>query len=117
MRVKYYWKSLALIQSESVMQSIGMNMKALFYPTVRMNLALRESQEQGQSRIEITYTATTKEAEDELLDQEFVDRAKIDLNKAEDALNRVTGLVWHLPLRNLLDSFVAATKGHQLLIV
>ena len=56
-RIKFYWKSLALIQAESVSQSIGMNMKALYYPSVRMNLALRESVDEGQSRIEITYTA------------------------------------------------------------
>ena len=29
-RVKYYWKTMALIQSETVMKSIGMNMKGLF---------------------------------------------------------------------------------------
>ena len=83
-----------------------MNLKALYYPSVRMNMALRESKDEGQSRIEITYTAQTKEAEEELLHQDFVERAKIDLNKAEDALNRVYGLGWHLPLYELLDQFV-----------
>ena len=109
-RIKYYWKSLSLVQSESVSQSIGMNMRALFYPSVRMNLALRESRNEGQSRIEITYTAQTKQAEDEFLDSDFVERAKIDLNRAEDALNRVYGLGWHLPLHELLDDFIAATR-------
>ena len=34
-----------------------MNTKAMFYPTVRMGKALRESKDEGMSRIEITYTA------------------------------------------------------------
>ena len=75
-----------------------MNMKALYFPSVRMNMALRESKDEGQSRIEITYMASSKEAEEELLHQDFVERAKIDLNRVEDALNRVNGLGWHLPL-------------------
>ena len=36
MRVKYYWKTLALMQSDSAMKSLGMNMRGLYYPTVRM---------------------------------------------------------------------------------
>ena len=116
-RIKFYWKSLALIQSESVTQSVGMNLKSLYYPSVRMNLALRESREKGQSRIEITYTAETQEAEDELLNCFFVERAKIDLNRAEDALNSVAGLGWHLPMNQLLDRFVEGAKFNQLLIV
>ena len=62
MRVKVYWKSLALLQSETASKSIGMNMKGLFYPNVRMGKALRESLNETLTRIEITYTATTMEA-------------------------------------------------------
>ena len=36
MRVKFYFKTLALMQSESVMKSLGMNSKGLYYPSVRM---------------------------------------------------------------------------------
>ena len=99
------------------MQSVGMNMKALYHPTVRMNMALRESKDEGQSRIEITYMASSKEAEQELLHQDFVERAKIDLNRVEDALNRVDGLGWHLSLIQLMERFVEAAKQSQLLIV
>ena len=81
-RVKYYWKNLALLQSESVVKSLGMNTKGLFYPSVRMGQALSESRCEGQSRIEITYTATSEEAEDELLHPIFYERAKIDLDAA-----------------------------------
>ena len=65
-RVKYYWKNLQMIQSESVVKSLGMNTKAIFYPTVRMGRALKESSNQGMSRIEITYTAPNRAAENEL---------------------------------------------------
>ena len=40
MKVKVYWKTLALIQSESAYKSMGMNMKGLFYPNIRMGKAL-----------------------------------------------------------------------------
>ena len=65
-RIKYYWKNLQMMQSESVVKSLGMNTKAIFYPTVRMGRALKESSNQGMSRIEITYTATNRAAENEL---------------------------------------------------
>ena len=65
-RVKYYWKNLQMLQSESVMKSLGMNCKDMFYPGVRMGRALRESSDYGMSRIEITYTARNREAENEL---------------------------------------------------
>ena len=47
LRIKIYWKSLALFQSESVTKSLGMNTKAIYYPTVRMGQALSESREVG----------------------------------------------------------------------
>ena len=46
-----------------------------------------------------------------------MERAKIDLNRVEDALNRVDGLGWHLPLIQLMERFVDAAKQSQLLIV
>ena len=45
LRVKIYWKTLQLLQSESVTKSVGMNTKAMFYPTMRMGQALIESRE------------------------------------------------------------------------
>ena len=60
MRVKYYWKSLQMFQSESVQKSMGMNTKGIFYPSVRFGRALKEGQDEGITRIEITYTADTK---------------------------------------------------------
>ena len=59
-RVKYYWKYLAFLQSESVQKAIGMNTKAIFNPNVRMGQSLIACKDQGISRIEITYSATSK---------------------------------------------------------
>ena len=80
--MKYYWKGLALFQSESVQKSLGMNTKGIFYPTVRMGQALRESMDRGLGRIELTYTALTSEAEAELFLPSFRQRARQDLDKA-----------------------------------
>ena len=93
-RIKYYCKTLALIMSESAAKNVGMNMKGLFFPSVRMGYAIQESRGEGLSRIEITYTASDQAGEDEILDDEFPDRVTIDLNRAQLALNKVTKLGW-----------------------
>ena len=62
MKIKVYWKTLAHVQSETAAKSIGMNMKGLFYPNVRMGKALKESSSETLSRIEITYNARTMNA-------------------------------------------------------
>ena len=94
-----------------------MNMRGLFYPNIRMGQAIRETAHVGQSRIEITYTATTKAAENMLLSPLFKNEAEVDLNKAELALRKVDDLCWHIPLESLLDGFVQAARNYQLLIV
>ena len=94
-----------------------MNLKSLYYPSVRMGQALKESRDLGQSRIEITFTATSKEGEDEILHPVFYERAKIELDRAERALDSVKGLGWHLPLHELLTTFSEVTKQNQLFIL
>ena len=85
-----------MMQSESVQKSLGMNYKSLYYPSVRMGCVLRETQAEGNSRIEITFTASTREAENEFFHPLFNKEAKIKLDKAEYALKKVPELVWHL---------------------
>ena len=55
LRIKVYFKSLALMQSDSVSKALGMNTNAFYYPSVRMGQALSECRDEGQSRIEITF--------------------------------------------------------------
>ena len=94
-----------------------MNMKGLFHPTMRMQNKLRESINWGLTRIELTYTAKSSEAEEELLDGVFPDQAEVDLNRVQRALKNVRGISWQLPLKDLLDHFTKSARGHQLLIV
>ena len=87
-----------------------MNIKPLYYPSVRMGQALSESRNEGQSRIEITYSAANEEAEAEILNGFFYLRTEIDLDRVERALKSVDGLCWHLPIHHLLDEFVKASS-------
>ena len=105
-RVKYYCKTMELIQSESVMKSLGSNLKGIYYSNVLMGRALQESVMVGLTRIELTYGATTLEGEAELFDELFPDIAEINLNQAFLALQSVQELGWHLSLKELLDTFV-----------
>ena len=117
LRVKAYWKTAQLLQSESVTKAVGMNTKGLFYPNMQMQRKLQESINVGLSRIELTYTAASAESEDDFFSGVFHDQAEVDLNRAELALRKVPGLVWHLPIRELFDHFTEQVRGHQLLIV
>ena len=94
-----------------------MNMKGLFYPNMRMDSALRESSSESMSRIEITYSAATTEAQEELFSDEFVMRTTIDLGHAQQALNEVEGVAWHIPIKELLEEFLQGARSQQLLIV
>ena len=71
-----------------------MNTKAIFYPALRMGKAIRESKDEGLSRIEITYTARTAEAEAELFHPLFGRKSEVDLNLAQAALGQVSDLCW-----------------------
>ena len=44
-------------------------------------------------------------------------RAREDLDLVERALDSITGHGRHLPLRELLEQFTVAARGHQLLVV
>ena len=110
-------KTLALIQSETAAKSLGMNMKGLFNPNMRMNKALRESSNESMSRIEITYSARTIEAQEELFSDEFPMRTTIDLGHAQQALSEVEGMAWHIPIKELLEEFQQGARGQQLLVV
>ena len=94
-----------------------MNSKAMFYPSVHMGKALKESQNEGTSRIEITYTAACSEAESEFFHPLFGIKTKTDLNLAQAALDQVPGICWHLPMLEMFNQFTEQVRGNQLLIV
>ena len=115
--VKIYNKTLAFLQSETTAKSIGMNMKALFYPSMRMGKALKESSGESLTRIEISYKASTIAAQTELFDDEFSMRTTIDLYNAQEALNEVHGIGWHVPVKELFEGLQQGARCQQLLIV
>ena len=115
--VKYYWKTLALFQSETAAKAIGMNTRGLFCPHVRMSRVLKETSNETLSRIEISYIAPTLEAQAEFFDDEFPDRAFIDLGNAQQALNEVNGIGWHIPMHEFLEVFQSKARPQQLLLV
>ena len=80
------------------MKQLGINLKGIYYPSIRMRQAIRETVEVGQSRIEITYTAATKEGENMLLCPFFKDEMEADLNVVHHALQKVDDICWKLPL-------------------
>ena len=101
-----------MLQSESVQKSLGMNTKAFFYPGVRMGRVLKESANHGTSRIEISYTVRSQEAEKELFYPLFAKHSEWNLDKAERALNSVAELGWSLPMKELMENFIKAARGH-----
>ena len=51
--------------------SLGMNTNKIWYSTIQMQKILREFQDEGVLRIEISYTASSYKAEEELRSPEF----------------------------------------------
>ena len=45
------------------MKSLGTNFKAIYYPTIHMGRALKESKDIGLTRVEITYSTSTRQGE------------------------------------------------------
>ena len=81
-----------------------------------MLAALKETQNTGLSRIEISYYADTYEAERLLLEDSFAETMHNDLNKVQAALNTVEGLCYRLPQLSILKEFNEICKPHQLFV-
>ena len=95
-------------------KSLGMDLKAIFCPTMRMSRAFHESRDVGLSRIEITYTAKTKTAMYCFFEPYFLEMAKRHMDLAFGALNKMDGLCWHVPQKQLFETFSEKAKGHQM---
>ena len=92
-------------------------MRGIFYPKVRMGRVLRECMQDGNSRLEITYTARSRHGENELFHPLFGQKAIHDLDKAQFALDQVNGLAWVIPINDLFGAFISGARASQLLIV
>ena len=71
-----------------------MNTNGIYSPNVHMATAHRQTVNTGLSRIEITYTAKNQEGLRHLLAESFQNVAGDNLDKAQNALNKVKGLGW-----------------------
>ena len=94
-----------------------MNMKAIYHPRTRMAQALKETAENGMSRIEITYSADSIEGEEQLLGEDFFKESINDLDLALEAINKVDGLCWRVHLGELIDKFIELARPNQFLFV
>ena len=76
-----------MFQSASAKKSIGMNTNNLFAPNQRMLKRIKNTLQEGLSRIEISYLANTKKAESELLSDEMAFKMGEELKIVYDTLN------------------------------
>ncbi len=91
-RIKIYNKLLALLTSKSAMASLGMNTKDIYYASLAQDRELKEACQHGLARIEISYYASTLDAEAMLFAPDFLEQASNDMRVALSALNSVGGL-------------------------
>ena len=76
LRVKVYNKQLAWLQSRSAMMPLGMNTKKLFMPAFTSGKIMKETEQNGYSRIEISYVCKSIEAQDGLYRTDFLPIAR-----------------------------------------
>ena len=93
-----------------------MNTSSIFYPSLRMGKTLREFQNEGATRVEISYYADSVEAEDWLLNESFPDKAKDDLERVFGIINKTAGLCYNLRMLDFFQTFEEVTKMAQLFV-
>ena len=81
-----------------------------------MLAALTESLREGLTRIEISYYADTKLAQDQLLQPDYAVEMSSDLNIVRNALNSAVGLCYRVPFQRLMEVFQDKCKSKQLYI-
>ena len=116
LRIKVYNKLLHLLQSDSAAKRVGMNTNAIYYPSMRMQKVMQNFQNEGVTRIEITYSADSVPAENELPHTHLADRAKRDIGKVLEILNQAAGIGYRLGMMELLQAFADNAKQAQLFI-
>ena len=101
-RIKVYNKFLALLQSSGVMKGMGMNTGQIYQPTYRKHSQLLETENQGWTRIEISYYAHSVEEEKRFWSRDFIDDAEQDIALTHIALNETKGVRYHIPMYSIL---------------
>ena len=111
-----YNKLLHLLQCESTGKSLGMNTKSIYFPSMRMQRVLQEFKNEGITRIEISYSADSVQAENILLHPLFAYHAAKDIGMVLEILNYTSGIGFGLSMMELLQTFEEMAKRAQLFI-
>ena len=82
-----------------------MNTNAIWDPYPRMGMTLREFQDEGVLRIEISYTASGVKGEEEMLSPGFPQRTIDDLDTVLEILEGIEGIGFKLSYADLLQGF------------
>ena len=88
-----------------------MNTNAIWYPSMRMQKVLREFQNEGILRVEISYTAASIKAEEDLLSPGFPQRATADLELVLDILKKTDNIGFKLKMMDLMQAFSETAKA------
>ena len=78
-----------------------MNTNAIFNPEQRLQAMLQEAQEEGVTRLEISYYADSFEAQAEYFADDFAAQARQELYSFQLCLNKLKGVCFRLPLVEL----------------
>jgi hypothetical protein len=116
LKVKIYNKGLALIQSRTAYKQLGMNTKKLFSSKGIEKRVLKETQETGLSRIEITHKFRSAEAYQEFLRPAFLGDAAHRVELVLAALAADAAYSYRLPQLRLLETFQELAKKKQVYI-
>lgn len=121
MRVKVYNKLLSLFQSCGPIKTLGMNTQGIFRPSITQLKVLKESAEDGLTRIEVSYYAREIEQEELYWTKDLTEKAAEDIRQVELALLkasrfRQSTLCFSLSHRSFLKAFEEKAKQHQLCI-
>ena len=79
-----------------------MNTGQIFQPSYRKHTQLKETKDQGWTRIEISYYAHSVEEEKLFWDDKFIEDARLDMAAAHKALNQTEGVCYRIPMCQIL---------------
>ena len=105
LKIKVYNKSLALLQSRTSIKTLGMNTTKIFSSKGIQKGVLKESQETGLCRIEVSYRFKEAQAFQEFFLPNFQVQAQQTIIHITDALQSVPECFYRVPMLRMLEKF------------
>ena len=96
--------------------TMGMNTTKIFKPGMTFKKNLVEAQEDGYSRIEISYQVPNETAQRELFRFGFLEKAEHDIDLVLEAINFCQGSGHKVPFSKLMHCFQDEAKTSQFFI-